>query len=139
MSFANGFTRWKFFREFPENIDGRVVLFAGFMGPGQLVMKLVGVLVVGKLGGQFLKGFDRFARIPAFRQSHAFFIQCRDQVPVFWIFLEAEVDVGDSGFKLTETAMGDAATVECVNQQFMTELDDEWEIHDDVVVRVLPF
>ena len=23
------------------------------------------------------------------------------------------------------------------NQQFMSELDDEWEIHDDVVVRVM--
>ena len=25
------------------------------------------------------------------------------------------------------------------NQQFMSELDDEWEIHDDVVVRVMAF
>ena len=25
------------------------------------------------------------------------------------------------------------------NQQFMSELDDEWEIHDDVVVRVMFF
>jgi S-formylglutathione hydrolase FrmB len=25
------------------------------------------------------------------------------------------------------------------NQQFMTELDDEWEIHDDVVIRVMAF
>ena len=25
------------------------------------------------------------------------------------------------------------------NQQFMSELDDEWEIHDDIVVRVMAF
>ena len=25
------------------------------------------------------------------------------------------------------------------NQQFMTELENEWEIHDDIVVRVMAF
>jgi hypothetical protein len=25
------------------------------------------------------------------------------------------------------------------NQQFMSELDDEWEIHDDVVIHVMAF
>ena len=25
------------------------------------------------------------------------------------------------------------------NQQWMTELDDKWEVHDDVVIRVMAF
>ena len=25
------------------------------------------------------------------------------------------------------------------NQQFMSELDDEWEVHDDVTIRVMAF
>lgn len=60
--------------------------------------------------------------------------------PVVVLVTWWEPEVGSQTFFYDNAAhAAQALSLPMWNQQFMSELDDEWEIHDDIVVRVMAF
>ena len=63
---------------------------------------------------------------------------CDTPVLVIVTWWEPEQDSASFLFENGPEALEQIQSPE-FNQQFMSELDDEWEIHDDVTFRVIPF